>query len=90
MWSHAFPDAAPTANLDVDILARLSVSGGSIANIALGAAVLAADAGTKITMAHLLSAAQSEYAKLHRSFGAAELDGWATQPVSNAKPRRAG
>lgn len=90
MWSHAFPDAAPTVKLDVDVLARLSVSGGSIANIALGAAVLAADAGTKITMAYLLSASQSEYAKLHRSFGAAELDGWAAQPVSNAKPRRAG
>lgn len=90
MWSHAFPAAAPTANLDIDALARLSVSGGSIANIALGAAVLAADAGTSITMDNILGAAQSEYAKLHRTFGAAELNGWATQQVSNTEPRRAG
>jgi len=90
MWSHAFPAAAPTLDLDIDVLARLSVSGGSIANIALGGAVLAAEADMPITMDHLFSAARSEYAKLHRTFGGADLDGWTAQPVSNASPRRAG
>lgn len=76
IWRSAFPADAPAMDLDHDALARLSVSGASIANIALGAAVLAADAGSAIGMEHLLRATEAEYAKLERSLSPAELQGW--------------
>jgi ATPase family associated with various cellular activities (AAA) len=76
IWRQAFPRHAPLDNLDFDLLARLQLSGGNITNIALGSAVLAADQNTAIGMNQLLRACQSEYAKLDRSLGAAELAGW--------------
>ncbi len=88
LWSRAFPPAAPTRDIDTAVLARLSVSGASIANIALGAAVLAADTGQAIGMAHVLRAAQSEYAKLDRSISAVELAGWPPDAVDE-RTRRA-
>src|SRR5207245_7904856 len=61
IWRRVFPDATPTEGLSVAKLARLNVAGGSIRNIALGAAFLAADAGTPVRMRHLLHAAHREY-----------------------------
>jgi hypothetical protein len=58
------------------MLARLNVTGGSIRNIALGAAFLAADAGEVLGPAHVLRAAGTEYAKLERSLSEAETRGW--------------
>jgi hypothetical protein len=60
----------------LDALAQLSISGASIADIALGAAVIAADASRPIGMHDVLRAARSEYAKLDRGISAVELDGW--------------
>jgi len=57
-------------------LARLNVAGGSIRNIALGAAFLAADVREPVRMTHLLRAARSEYAKLERALTDAETGGW--------------
>ena len=76
IWRRAFPPQTPTAGLDADLLARLSVAGGNIRNIALGAAFLAADAGEAVQMRHLLQAARGEYAKLERSLTDAEIQGW--------------
>ena len=76
IWRRAFPPQTPTAGLDADLLARLSVAGGNIRNIALGAAFLAADAGEAVQMHHLLQAARAEYAKLERSLTDAEIQGW--------------
>lgn len=76
IWERVFPAAAPTDDLSFDILARLAVSGAAIANIALGAAVLAADSGEAIGMNHIRRAATSEYAKHDRALSAAELAGW--------------
>jgi hypothetical protein len=76
IWSKVFPAAAPTEGLSYARLAQLNVTGGSIRNIALLAAFLAADAATPITMTHVLAAARTEYAKLDKPLSAAETRGW--------------
>jgi hypothetical protein len=67
IWRGVFPASAPTGEIDVDQLARLSLSGGNIRNVALAAAFLAAEAGEPVRMAHIVAAARGEYAKLERS-----------------------
>jgi hypothetical protein len=76
IWRRAFPANAPTEGLDFERLARLSVAGGNIRNIALHAAFHAAEAGEPIRMAHLLRAARGEYAKLEKPLTDAEIAGW--------------
>ena len=76
LWKRAFPHAAPTAALDFGKLARLSVTGGSIRNIALTAAFLAADSGESIGMEHILHAAHGDAAKRERPLTDAETRGW--------------
>ena len=71
-----FPEAAPTQGLRLELLSQLSLPGGSIRNIAVNAAFLAADAGGSVTMAHVLSAARSEYGKIGRSLTDREIQGW--------------
>ena len=77
IWRRVFPAATPTEGLRIDRLARLTAAGGNIRNIALGAAFLAADAGEPVRMAHLLSAARSEFAKLEKPLTDVEIAGWA-------------
>jgi hypothetical protein len=77
IWRRAFPPAAPTEGLDAAKLARLSIAGGNIRNIALNGAFLAAAAGEPVRMAHLLRAARQEFAKLERPLGESEVAGWA-------------
>lgn len=76
IWRRIFPAATPTSNIDVNRLARLSIAGGNIRNIALHAAFLAADAGEPVTMAHLLRAARGEYGKLEKPLTESEIGGW--------------
>ncbi|HEX4962812.1 MAG TPA: ATP-binding protein [Thermoanaerobaculia bacterium] len=79
IWRRVFPPETPLAGLDYPLLARLGVAGGNIRNIALSAAFLAADAdggGEPVRMAHVLRAAQSEYAKIEKPLTAAETKGW--------------
>lgn len=76
IWRRAFPDQTPTAALDPHQLARLNVSGGTIRNIALRAAFLAAADGTHVTMNHLARAARGEFAKLERPLTDAQIGGW--------------
>ena len=77
IWRRALPPEMPAECIDVLRLARLNVAGGHIRNVALGAAFAAAEAGSAVTMAHLLRAARAEYAKLGRPFTEAETRGWA-------------
>ncbi|MEU1372251.1 ATP-binding protein [Streptomyces triculaminicus] len=77
IWRVVFPPEVPTSGLDPERLAQLNVTGGSIRNIALQAAFLAADADEPVTMGHVLRAARSEYAKLDRPITAVEAGGWA-------------
>jgi SpoVK/Ycf46/Vps4 family AAA+-type ATPase len=61
-----FPPEVPKANLDYDRLARLNLTGGSINNIAINAAFMAASEGTEVTTPLILEAAKSEFRKLER------------------------
>lgn len=59
LWQSAFPAAAPVEPINWAALAGLPLSGGSIRNIALGSAFLAADRGGRIDRA-LISAELGE------------------------------
>jgi hypothetical protein len=76
IWRRVFPPETPVENLDYSKLARLSLAGGHIRNVALNAAFLAADTGEPVRMRHLLQSAQCEYAKLEKSLSEAEFGGW--------------
>lgn len=78
IWRRMFPETTRTEGVDVERLTRLNVSGGSIRNIALTAAFLAAATGEPVRMAHLLRAAQIEYAKLEKPFPVGDVGGWAS------------
>jgi SpoVK/Ycf46/Vps4 family AAA+-type ATPase len=73
MWQKAFPAQARTADLDFDRLAKINVTGGHIAVIALNAAFQAAHAGTAVTMPMVLNAARIEFRKLGRPINESEL-----------------
>jgi len=66
IWDRAFPADTPvTPGLDVSVLARrLPIAGGSIQNIALHAAFLAAADSAPVGTGHILAAARRELAKI--------------------------
>ncbi|RYG08019.1 MAG: ATP-binding protein, partial [Burkholderiales bacterium] len=73
IWEKVFPPETPTAELDFARLARLNVTGGSIHNIALNAAFLAAQAGTPVAMPPILEAARNEFRKLEKPINEADF-----------------
>jgi hypothetical protein len=73
IWQKVFPPGTPTKGLDMDRLARLNLTGGSIYNTALNAAFLAAQAGGPVTMLLVFEAARAEYRKLERSVNEADF-----------------
>jgi hypothetical protein len=76
IWRRMFPAATPTEGLELHKLSLLSVAGGNIRNIALGAAFLAAEAGEPVRMTHVLRAARTEYSKLEKPLTDSETRGW--------------
>jgi AAA+ superfamily predicted ATPase len=76
LWRRSLGTSVPIADLAFEKLARLTVTGGQIRNIVLGAAFLAADEGRPVSMGHLLAAARSEYNKSERPLTEAEIGGW--------------
>lgn len=76
IWQRVFPPQTPTEGLDFAKLAKLNVAGGTIRNIALNAAFIAAEAGQPVQMQHILQAARNEYTKLERPLTDAEVKGW--------------
>ena len=78
IWRRILPPQLPTDSLVPERLAQLAVSGGTIRNIALSAAFLAAEAGEPVRMPHVLLAARTEYAKLEKPLTDAEVAGWVT------------
>jgi hypothetical protein len=68
IWQLLLPDAAPLGeDIDVPFLAgQFKLSGGSIRNVSLAAAFLAAEDGGSISMGHLIRGVALEYGKLGR------------------------
>lgn len=61
-----FPSEVPIGELDYDRLAKLNLTGGSINNIAINSAFMAAQSGGPVTMELILSAARAEFRKMER------------------------
>jgi hypothetical protein len=66
IWQRILPPQTPQADLDFDHLARLNLTGGSIQNVALSAAFLAAQRNEPVTMPLILEAARAELRKMER------------------------
>ena len=74
IWQRVFPAETPTQDLDFERLARLTLTGGNIHNVALNAAFLAArDPQAKVTMPVVLAAARSEFRKIDRPINEADF-----------------
>jgi hypothetical protein len=67
IWQKIFPPDTPLdQNFDFKRLAKLSLTGGNIHNVAINAAFLAAKNGSAISMPLVLEAARNEFRKLER------------------------
>lgn len=74
MWRKVFPAQTPVDELDYQHLARFNLTGGSIHNVALNAAFLAAQADRpKVTTALIFEAMRSEFRKLDKPVNEAEF-----------------
>jgi hypothetical protein len=73
IWTKVFPGHVPRDELDLDRLARFNLTGGSIHNIALNAAFLAAGASVPVGMRHVLDATRTEMLKADRPVIEAEF-----------------
>jgi hypothetical protein len=76
LWQGVFPAQVRTEGLLPERLAQLDVAPGTIRNIALNAAFLAAATDSPVTMRHLLDAATVECGKLEKSLTPVEIGGW--------------
>ncbi len=81
IWENVFPKpdrsrgiaGTPVKDLDYGYLARLNLTGGSIQNIALNAAFLAAWAETPVTMPLIFDAARTEFRKIEKPVNEADF-----------------
>ncbi|MEX8521099.1 MAG: ATP-binding protein [Leptothrix sp. (in: b-proteobacteria)] len=73
IWQKAFPPGVPCAGLDLERLGRMNLAGGGIHAAALGAAFMAAQAGTAVTMQCVLAAVRNEFHKLGRPANGADF-----------------
>ena len=76
IWRTVFPPGAPLDGIDYAKLARLDVPGGTIRNIAMSAAFLAAETNAPIGMTQLLRGAHFEAAKRESPYSSVETRGW--------------
>jgi AAA+ superfamily predicted ATPase len=76
IWRRVLPPQTPTKDVDPALLARLTVAGGSIRNIALSGAFLAAEEGEAVRMRHLLAAARTSVGVRDRSSFRYSVRGW--------------
>ncbi len=74
IWQHIFPEQLPLEELDYKRLADFKLTGGSINNIALNAAFLAAKERSPVKMAHILWATRAEFLKMDRLIDERDFD----------------
>ena len=74
MWRKVFPAQTPVGDLDYEHLAQFNLTGGSIHNVALNAAFLAAKTTPhKVTMMLIFEAMRCEFRKLDKPINEAEF-----------------
>jgi AAA+ superfamily predicted ATPase len=73
IWTKVFPRETPVEPLDFDRLAKLGLAGGSVHNVALTSAILAAHRNASVTMPIVLEAARAELRKLERPVNEADF-----------------
>jgi len=73
IWERAFPEVLPTEALDLSFLSRLNIAGGTIHNIAIKSAFLAAGKRGPVSMENILEAARTEFRKLERPINEADF-----------------
>ena len=73
IWENTFPPDTPLAGIDFQRLAKLNLTGGSIHNIALNAAFLAAQTRSRVTMPIVLEAARTEFRKIEKPLNEADF-----------------
>ena len=83
IWQKIFPPQTRTLGLDYNRLANLNLNGGSINNVAINAAFLAAQNGSPVTMSLVLQAARNEFLKLKRPFNSDDFS-WTEERVATA------
>jgi len=83
IWERIFPPQTRTIGLDYTRLANLNLNGGSINNVAINAAFLAAQTGSPVTMSLVLQAARNEFLKLKRPFNSDDFS-WHEERVATA------
>jgi hypothetical protein len=76
IWEKVWPGAAPLhAGVDLALMTeRFEIAGGTIRNIALAAAFLAADEDRTIGMQHMLRAARREFQKMGKMVSASDFE----------------
>jgi SpoVK/Ycf46/Vps4 family AAA+-type ATPase len=74
LWTKVFPSSTPTRGLDLDRLARLKLTGGSIHSVALHAAFLAAGRNQEVDTDLVLEAARVELRRLGRPLDEGSLN----------------
>jgi len=86
IWEKIWPAETPRdPGLDLDFMARrFEITGGSIRNIALAAAFLAADDGQVVNMGHLIRGTQREYRKMGKVVVDGEFGEYARHVVRGA------
>lgn len=83
IWQRVFPEKTPLGELDFQRLAKLNITGGSIINIAVNAAFLAAQSKTRVTMPFVLEASRNEFRKLDKPVNEADFR-WLESAGGNA------
>jgi SpoVK/Ycf46/Vps4 family AAA+-type ATPase len=73
IWRQIFPPQTRVVKLDYERLGALNLNGGSINNVAINAAFLAAQADSPVTMPLILDAARTEFLKLKRPIDDADF-----------------
>ena len=78
IWEKVFPDALPLSpKLNLEFIAKhFELSGGSIRNVALTSAFLAAEDGRVVQKKHLVHAIKREYQKVGRMIAPQEFEGY--------------